>query len=263
MDHRVRRGADAESPRETYRQAIQPADGETAATFARLAVELHEAESVEETVEAVVQFALQALNCTYAGVALHTRGSRPEIAAVTDQVVADVYNLQIDSQAGPLVESLRDRTIVLIRDTTSDNRWPDWAVKVAGLGVRSVLDVPLAVGANGQSVGVLGLYSPDPDAFGADDEAIAHILARHASVALATARREQTMTRAVDARKLVGQAMGILMERYDLDGDRAFAILRRYSQDTNTKLRDVAQQLIDTRKLPGTAGPRTERRTRP
>ena len=58
------------------------------------------------------------------------------------------------------------------------------------------------------------------------------------------------MAAAVDARKLVGEAMGILMERYDVNGDQAFAILRRYSQDTNTKLRDVAQQLIDTRKLP-------------
>ena len=44
--------------------------------------------------------------------------------------------------------------------------------------------------------------------------------------------------------------MGILMERFDVDGDRAFAILKRYSQDNNTKLRDVAQHLIDTRKLP-------------
>lgn len=44
--------------------------------------------------------------------------------------------------------------------------------------------------------------------------------------------------------------MGILMERIDLDADRAFAILRRYSQDTNTKLRDIAIQLIQTRKLP-------------
>ena len=50
--------------------------------------------------------------------------------------------------------------------------------------------------------------------------------------------------------RLVGQAMGILMERFDMDADRAFAVLKRYSQDTNTKLRDVAQQLIDTRKLP-------------
>jgi GAF domain-containing protein len=223
----------------------------SADAFAQLAIELHGAPGVEETIDAVVQFALQALNCTYAGVALHRRGSRPEVAAVTDAVVAEVYDLQIDDGDGPLVTALRGRTNVLIRDTSTDPRWPRWAAKVAQLGVRSVLDVPLATGTGSTaSVGVLGLYSPYPDAFGADDEAIAHILARHASIAVATARHEETMAQAVDARKLVGQAMGILMERFDVDGDRAFAILKRYSQDTNTKLRDVAQHLIDTRKLP-------------
>jgi GAF domain-containing protein len=221
----------------------------SADAFARLAVELHDAPGVEETVDAVVQFALQALNCSYAGVALYTRNSRPEIAAVTDPVVADVYNLQINTQSGPLVTALRDRTTILIRDTTADPRWPEWAATVAALGVRSVLDVPLATGSR-STVGVLGLYSPSPDAFSEDDEAIAHILARHASVAVASARHEETMAQAVDARKLVGQAMGILMERFDIDGDQAFAVLKRYSQDTNTKLRDVAQQLIDTRRLP-------------
>ena len=65
------------------------------------------------------------------------------------------------------------------------------------------------------------------------------------------ARRDKDMAEAVDARKLVGQAMGNLMERFDLDADRAFTVLRRYSQDSNVKLRDVAQQLIDTCKLPG------------
>jgi GAF domain-containing protein len=223
----------------------------SADTFARLAIELHDAAGVEDTIDAVVQFALQALSCTYAGVALYTRGSQAEIAAVTDPVVADVYELQISTDNGPLVTALRDRTSVLIRDTTADDRWPEWAAKVAALGVRTVLDVPLATGdATRQTVGVLGLYSPLPHAFTEDDEAIAHILARHASVAVASARHEETMAQAVDARKLVGQAMGILMERFDVDADRAFAILKRYSQDTNTKLRDVAQHLIDTRKLP-------------
>ena len=223
----------------------------SADSFARLAIEMHEAPGVEETIDAVVQFALQALSCTYAGVALYARGSRPEVAAVTDPVVADVYDLQLSSQTGPLVTALQEKTTVLIRDTTSDDRWPEWAATVAALGVRSVLDVPLVTGAGAhQTVGVLGLYSPAADAFDADDEAIAHILARHASVAVASARHEETMAQAVDARKLVGQAMGILMERFDVDGDRAFAILKRYSQDNNTKLRDVAQHLIDTRKLP-------------
>ncbi|WP_425553328.1 GAF and ANTAR domain-containing protein [Kribbella hippodromi] len=223
----------------------------SASDFARLAVELHDAPGVEETVDAVVEFALQALNCTYAGVAFSARGSRPEVVAVTDPVVAEVYELQLSSQDGPLVTAMRERKPVLIRDTAADDRWPQWAGKVAALGVRSVLDVPLATGADPrQTVGVLGLYSPEADAFDADGQAIAHILARHASVALASARHEAAMAQAIDARKLVGQAMGILMERYDMDADRAFAVLKRYSQDTNTKLRDVAQRLIDTRRLP-------------
>jgi GAF domain-containing protein len=230
---------------------IDPTKDSSASAFARLAVELHDAPSVGETVDAVVQFALDALNCTYAGVAFAARGSRPEVAAVTAPVVAEIYELQITNQDGPLVTSLREQAPVLIRDTTTDGRWPLWAAKVAALGVRSVLDVPLATGRQPRrAVGVLGLYSPEPDAFGPDDEAVAHILARHASVALASARQEVALSQAIDARKLVGQAMGILMERFDVDGDRAFAILKRYSQDTNTKLRDVAQQLVDTRKLP-------------
>ncbi|WP_329006186.1 GAF and ANTAR domain-containing protein [Kribbella sp. NBC_00709] len=230
---------------------IDPSKDSAATAFAHLALELHDAPGVGETVDAVAQFALQALNCTYAGVALSTRGSRWEIAAVTDPVVADVFELQISHQSGPLVTAMQERRPVLIRDTTTDDRWPEWAAKVATLGVRSVLDVPLATGhVRSPMVGVLGLYSPAPDAFADDDEAVAHILARHASVALASARHEASMAQAIDARKLVGQAMGILMERFDIDGDQAFAVLKRYSQDTNTKLRDVAQQLIDTRKLP-------------
>jgi GAF domain-containing protein len=223
------------------------ADG-AADVFARLAAELHDSGGVGETVEAVVQFALQALNCSHAGVALATRGGRPEVPAATDPVVVEIYQWQMAGGIGPLVQSMREHTTLLVRDTETETRWPDWAAKVRSLGVRSVLDVPLTTAAG--TVGVLGLYSVEPDAFSQDDEAIAHILARHASVAVATARNQETLARAVDARKLVGQAMGILMERYDVNGDQAFAILKRYSQDTNTKLRDVAQQLIDTRRLP-------------
>jgi GAF domain-containing protein len=177
-----------------------------------------------------------------------SRAGKPEVPAATDPVVEEIFLWLMAGREGPLVVSMREHTTVLVRDTELDDRWPDWASKVRSLGVRSVLDVPLTTAAG--TVGVLGLYSVKPDAFDADDQAIAQILARHASVAVATARKEETLALAIDARKLVGQAMGILMERYQLDEARAFEVLKRYSQDTNTKLRDVAQQLIETRKLP-------------
>jgi GAF domain-containing protein len=236
------------TPEEPDMPALDLAGGDAAERFAQLAVELHDSDGVEDTVQAVVEFALQALDCSHAGAALIVSRGQLEIAAVTDPVVAEIYQLQVGSGKGPLTESMRDHSIVLVQDTATDDRWPEWTGRVLELGVRSVLDVPLTTGTG--TVGVLGLYSVHPDAFGPDEEAIAQILARHASVAVANARHEVNLAQAIDARKLVGQAMGILMERYDLDADRAFAILRRYSQDTNTKLRDVANQLIETRKLP-------------
>ncbi|MET9268521.1 GAF and ANTAR domain-containing protein [Kribbella sp. NPDC003557] len=220
----------------------------TAERFAQLSLDLHDSVGLEETVQAVVDFALQALDCSHAGVALVVNGRKLEIPAVTDPVVAEIYAFQVNGGNGPLADALRDHSTIHVRHTADDDRWPEWAAKVLDLGVRSVLDVPLTTAAG--TVGVLGLYSTQPDAFGRDEEAIAHILARHASIAVATARHEDNLAQAVDARKLVGQAMGILMERYHLDDDQAFAVLRRYSQDTNTKLRDVATQLIETRKLP-------------
>ena len=46
-------------------------------------------------------------------------------------------------------------------------------------------------------------------------------------------------------RDTIGMAKGLLMERYDVDADAAFAILRRTSQRSNTKLAKVAAELVD------------------
>jgi GAF domain-containing protein len=220
-----------------------------AAVFAQLAMELHDVEGVDETVEAVVQFALHALQCTSAGVALVSGRGRPEVLASTDPQVAALYQFQIEADDGPLIAAIRQQCPVLVRDVETETRWSEaWAARARAVGIRSVAHLPLTMG--GRAVAVLSLFSDVPDAFDSDDLAVAQILARHASVAIANARQEATMAQAIDARKLVGQAMGILMERYDLDGDRAFEVLRRYSQQNNRKLRDVAQELIDTRRLP-------------
>lgn len=65
-----------------------------------------------------------------------------------------------------------------------------------------------------------------------------------------SAQRIDSLSDAVDARTLVGQAQGILMERFGLDADQAFAVLRRYSQDHNIRLRHLSKQLVHTRLLP-------------
>lgn len=79
---------------------------------------------------------------------------------------------------------------------------------------------------------------------------VATTFARHASIALAVTDEVFNLKIAIDTRKLIGQAQGILMERFGISGDHAFDVLRRYSQTANVKLSTVVQQVIDERELP-------------
>lgn len=62
--------------------------------------------------------------------------------------------------------------------------------------------------------------------------------------------QEAQFRAALASRDAIGQAKGILMERYALDDTAAFALLRRYSRTTNTALREVAAEFLQTRVLP-------------
>jgi AmiR/NasT family two-component response regulator len=77
------------------------------------------------------------------------------------------------------------------------------------------------------------------------------VFAAHAAVALRSAQDKQSLRIAMTTRNLIGQAQGILMERFKMTAEQAFAVLARVSQQTNVKLRDVAQRLIDTGQTPG------------
>jgi AmiR/NasT family two-component response regulator len=60
-------------------------------------------------------------------------------------------------------------------------------------------------------------------------------------------REGDQLQSALSTRDRIGQAKGIIMERYGIDDVAAFAMLRQLSQDANTKLIEIAQKVIDTR----------------
>ena len=217
--------------------------------FAQLALMLHEGSSFAETVERVLEFAVKALNCSYAGVILVHDRARVETIAATHPVVAALDRIQIESGEGPDLEVVADRPVVQVHDVRVDPRWPSWSRAVEQAGVRSMLGTRLYT--TRTTIGSLNFYDPEPDRFGPEDVDVAHMLARHAAVALDSARDTENLWKAIDARNLIGQAQGILMERFGLDADQAFAVLRRYSQDNNVKLQVVAQRLVSSGSLPG------------
>jgi GAF domain-containing protein len=122
------------------------------------------------------------------------------------------------------------------------------------LGICSMLSLQLYV--EGENLGALNRYNGEPDAFDDESEHIGLLFASHAAVAMAGSQRQQQLTLAMVTRDLIGQAMGILMERYKLTGDQAFALLVRASQTSNTKLRDVAEHLATGGELVGSTMPK-------
>ncbi len=221
--------------------------GATAA-FAEMVLEVHTEGSVDETVERILTFALSALQCQYAGVSMR-RGKSIESVATTDPLVVGLEEIQNRLGEGPDLDLVSDRLGVLVTDTKTETRWPDWSKQAAELGVRSMLGARLYTPT--RVVGTLNLYDTRPDHFDLDDQAVAQVMARHAAAALSRAHKTENLWHAIDARKRIGQAQGILMERYGLTEDQAFQVLMRYSQSNNVKLREVAEELITTRSLPG------------
>ncbi len=218
-----------------------------AAEFAELALDLHDM-PFGETVERVLEFAVKALGCAYAGVILVHSKDNVETVAATDPVVAELDKIQMTCGQGPDLELIADRHGVLIRDAEVDERWPQWSEQVVAAGIRSMVGTRLHTSKT--TIGSLNFYDPEPDRFDQADVDVAHMLARHAAVAMENARGTEHLRKAIDARNLIGQAQGILMERFGVDADQAFGVLRRYSQDNNVRLNVVAERLIATRRLP-------------
>lgn len=209
---------------------------------------LHDQPDADETPERVLGFALMAVGADGAALMTRRRNKLETIAATSPDIqLADEVAVKLAE--GPCLSELQTELTVLVSDTGTDRRWPVWAASMAERGLRSVLCVQLR-DPDGMA-GALNLYDTEVGAFDEDDRAVAHVLARHVSIALHNARQMSQLYTAIDARKLIGQAQGILMERYELDADQAFAVLRRYSQQLNIKLRVVAAQLVETRRLPG------------
>jgi GAF domain-containing protein len=217
--------------------------------FADMALQLHSEPTAERTVDRIVDYAKAGMRCDDAGILLvHTR-RRIETAAATSERAERAHTLQSELDEGPCLDAIAEgENYYLIGDTATDPRWPRWGRIVADLGVRSALSIRLETHA--RRYGSLNLYGAQPQMFGPDDLAVASIFARHASIAVATSQEADGLQRAMDARKVIGIAMGILMERYAIEPDRAFDVLQRYSQANNIKLREVAQQVADRRALP-------------
>jgi len=171
-----------------------------------------------------------------------TRRNHIEAYAVTDALVEKIDALQNEVGEGPCLETSQRALVTSVPDLERDTRWPRFTPGALRLGVRSTMAFSLYV--DDQRLGSLSVFSARPGAFTEESEREGLLFAAHAAVALAAHRRAEHLSRALESRDLIGQAKGILVERHGVTSESAFLALAKASQDSNVKLREVAEQLV-------------------
>lgn len=220
-----------------------------AAAFARLSNELSNEPTEGTTLLLVVQRASEFIPAVDAcSVTVRRRRHRLETLVSSSELASRCDQLQYELGEGPSVETVTQEDCYLVEDLSLDERWPRWTPRAAAMGMGSMLTVRLSV--DEQPIGALNLYAHRPHAFTHDDVDLAMIYSTHAANALHSARTVTGLRTAQHSRHMIGVAQGILMARFGLDLDQSFKLLERYASESNTKLRELAEQVVSLGDLP-------------
>jgi GAF domain-containing protein len=223
-------------------------DGTKSRSLADLAAALHGTADLPGVARVAVDWIARFLPGTSASIML-SQHRTPVAVAASAPSLRRVDDLQIKLGQGPSLDVLHGATMVQSPDLFMDPKWRPWAEPAVQLGWRSWLSLRM-MSRNRNTLGVLNFALAKPDALDPDYIRLAGAVAAHVSVALDITRVRENLMIALDTQAQVGLAVGILMERFEIDGDRAFKVLKRYSQDLHIKLRDVADQLVRSGELP-------------
>jgi len=218
--------------------------------YAALAAEVAEIQGVEVT-DDVIATVLGTLTAgavdtipgaVFACITLVEDGEVVSIAA-TDEIAARLDELQAKHDLGPCLQSAWDQELVHIADYTTDQRWPQFVSDtLMQTPVRASMSFQMHRDA--ASMSAFTIHSTEPDAFSDDTVALGTTFATQGAVTLHAETRRTQFDQALASRDRIGQAKGLLMERYNIDADQAFELLSKLSQSTNTKLVEIARRLI-------------------
>lgn len=213
--------------------------------FAEMARVLLAQDTVQQTLDKVAALAPTMVEgCDAAGVMRLHGQRRVETQAATDKLVWAYDQLQTELGEGPCVDAIWKDHVFQVDDMAQETRWPRYVPRVLELGVRSVLSFQLYTLED--TLGALDLFSRRSYAFTDHSREVGWIFASHVAVAFAGAQRDAQLREAIETREVIGEAIGILMQREHITERAAFDVLKRASNDANIKLREVARHVAET-----------------
>lgn len=216
---------------------------------ARLLARQPDSEELTRTLERITSTAVQAIpEVTAASVSVTYSDGTLTTVAQTDPRLVELDDLQGELHEGPCYEAAVEDTFIVATDLAVDPRFPHYGPAALDRGVRA--QAGLALFHRARSRGALNIYAEQRGVL-QGLVALGPLLAHQATMTLSYALEVDDLRRAVETRTTIGRAVGIVMERYGLSEDRAFAFLSRMSQQHNVKLREVAEAVVASASGPG------------
>jgi transcriptional regulator with GAF, ATPase, and Fis domain len=215
---------------------------------ADLAAVFKEQATPEQLLDQVVRVATRLVpGAEDAGVAVFSEGQLRTVAAVGDLAIA-LDDIERVVGSGPTLDVARNGQTLRVADLSTDPHWVEFTPRAVDEGARSLLACALPLPR--REGAVLSLYASRPAAFDTAAELVVPVFAARAAIAIAHADKVIHLERAMQSRQVIGQAVGILMERHRLSAKQAFDTLVKASQESHLKLRDVAHRVTESGEEP-------------
>jgi GAF domain-containing protein len=214
------------------------------AALAEAARTINRPQSMEDTLETIARTARGNIpGFDEVGISLLHADGKVETMAATGDLVWKLDSLQYDLRDGPCVSSLHEEPVIVVDHIAHSQRWPHYVPQAVKLGLKAQMALRLYVDENG-TIGGINLYSTASEDIAEPAPQLAQVFAAQAAVALGHAQEVHHLNEALASRQAIGVAIGVLIERFKMDEQAAFNFLVRVSNQSNTKLRDVASRLV-------------------
>jgi hypothetical protein len=197
---------------------------------------------LESTLHAITHAAVEVMpGVDHASLSLRHADGTLSSHAVTGDVIVRLDERQFELREGPCYDGATTNPFAVSAELLADPRYPNYGPFAASLGIRSQAGIRLFE--NRTTIAALNLFGAEVGAI-ESVAALSRLFAHQAAVALAYSMEIQGLNDALRSRTRIGQAVGIIMERYKLPEEQAFAFLTRLSQQGNIKLRRIADELV-------------------
>jgi GAF domain-containing protein len=204
---------------------------------------------VEEAMHRIVETTHAIFSVDGAGLMLADADHHLRNAAVSDDQVRRLEELQIHHGEGPCITAFDDKVLVGADDLTSDSRWPSFSQAAVDQGIRAVLASPIPY--NQDAVGVVAVLSRERHPWSAEAELALLAFTDLAALLIASMMmgEEQTvltaqLQSALNSRAVIEQAKGVLIGQRGLSPHAAYEQIRAQARAERRKIAVVAGELV-------------------